>query len=390
MAQKLKDVIDDLPRMVREVTALRENVLANLVMIGEISAPTYREAQRIRFLQDRFSEAGLQNCSTDEVGNGLGIYPGRDGEKNILVVAHADTVIPETVDHTISVDSERVIGPGVGDNSLGLAVIASLPTVLERLGIALESNLILMGASRSLGRGNLEGLRFFLANNVLPIRSGVCVEGVQLGRLSYSSLGMMRGDITCKVPEEYDWSRFGAAGAITIMNEVINRIVEIPLPRRPKTSIVFGSIQGGRSYGPIATDAVLRFEIRSESKEMAQDIADRIENIAGEASAQSRAEVKLDIFASRDPGGIEFGHPLCRAVRRIMKALGLEPRIGPSMSELSALIDRHIPALTIGMTQGEHLHRHDEAIMIEPIFSGIAQLVAILLAVDRGYGDGPE
>lgn len=223
----------------------RDIMLANAVMIGEIPAPTFHEDVRVRFMQDRFSECGLQHCSTDEVGNGFGVLPGKTGERRILLVAHADTVFSEKVDHTITMQADRMIGPGVGDNSLGLAALASLPQLLDACGIRLQSDLILMAASRSLGRGNLEGLRFFLQNMKEPIHAAICVEGVQLGRLSYSSIGMLRGEISVRVPEQYDWTRFGAAGAVITLNDIINKINRIRLPKRPKTSIVLGSIEGG-------------------------------------------------------------------------------------------------------------------------------------------------
>lgn len=389
MGQEFQNILEQLPRLREDGAALQELLLANLVMISEIPSPTFHEERRVRFLQDRFSECGLQNCSTDEVGNGVAILPGEEGNDNILVVAHADTVVSEQMDHTIAVEPDRIVGPGVGDNSLGVAVLASLPTLLERLGLKLKSNLILLGASRGLGRGNLEGLRFFLANNDMPIRSGVCIEGVQLGRLSHTSIGMLRGDISCRVPEEYDWTRFGAFGAITIINEVINRMIAISLPKRPSTSIVFGTIHGGKSYGAIATRAVLGFEIRSESGETVTQIQQQIEDITGEVSARTRAEVNLDIFARREPGGIAFGHPLCRCTRAIMEALDIEARISPSMSELAAFIDKGIPAITLGISRGERLHEECESVEIEPMFTGLAQFVGVLLAMDGGFTDGP-
>ena len=157
------------------------------------------------------------------------------------------------MDHTLTVHADQVSGPAVGDNALGLAVVVTLPVLLELLDIHLQSNLILMGSARSLGRGNLEGLHFFLSKTKIPIQAGICVEGIGLGRLSYQTIGMLRGEIECTVPAEYDWTRFGASGAIVTLNEVINRILEIPLPRRPRTTIVLGSVEGGQSFSSIAT-----------------------------------------------------------------------------------------------------------------------------------------
>jgi len=385
--ETMKDILAELPRFRDAAKALSQTILANLVMLGEIPAPTFGEERRIHLLQQRFSECGLQNSSTDEVCNGLGVLPGVEGEQNILVVAHADTVFPDRIDHNITLQSNRATGPAVGDNSLGLAVLASLPTLLEHLGIRLNCSLILMGGARSLGRGNLEGLRFFLANNELPLKAGLSVEGVQLGRISFSSIGMVRGEITCKVTEEYDWSQFGDASAILALNEVINKIVRIRLPRKPRSNIFLGSVSGGTSFNQMATQAVLRFEIRSESGEMVRDACRQMEEIVAEVSSQLGAEVKLDIFARRRPGGIGFRHPLSQQARRIQKKLRIAPKAGPSTSELSALIGQKIPGITLGVTHGEHLNEENESVLIEPMFTGIAQIIGILLAIDGGFCD---
>ncbi len=281
----------------------------------------------------------------------------------------------------------RVVGPGVADNSLGIAILASLPTLLERMDLRFASNIILMGASRSLGRGNLEGLRFFLRNNALPIRAGICIGGVQLGRLSFASVGMVRGEISCNVLEEFDWTRFGATSAILVLNEVINRIQEIPIQKRPLTTIVIGSIEGGSTFNTIATSAIMKFEIRSESAGTVNKLRLRLEDIVAEVSTTTGAEVLLDAFARRRQGGIKFSHPLARHARNIIKGIGVQPRVSPNISELTALITRRIPAITIGLTTGENLNEPNEFVRIDPIFKGLAQLVGILQAIDGGYCD---
>lgn len=385
MAKSFNEILNSLDDIEETIRELREIVLANLVMLGELPAPTFREERRIEFLMNRFKETELDRTSIDEVGNGIGLLEGEQGDEDILVVAHTDTVFNEKVDHTLEVQPNEVTGPGVADNSLGVAVLATLPSFLEKLDIKLNKNLILMGATRSLGRGNLEGLRFFLSNVKRPIEVGVGLEGVELGRLSHTSIGMLRGEITAEVPEEYDWSRFGAASAILTINEVINRINEIRLPQRPRTSIVMGSIEGGTSFNTTALHATLRFEIRSESDEMVQDISQIMKEIVTEVSSRSGDTIELDIFAEREPGGIPFSHPLVRKTREIMDELDIESRPGPSTSELSAFIDHNIPAITLGLTHGDHIHESDESIKIEPIYKGITQVIGTLLAIDGGY-----
>ena len=384
---KFNDIRAQLADYREAAESMRDILLANTVMIGEIPAPTFYEDQRIRFIQDRLSECGLQNCSADEMGNGFGILNGSTGERNLLLVAHADTVFSEKVDHTISLLANRIMGPGVGDNSLGCATLVSLPILLERLGIQLKSNLILMADARSLGRGNLEGLRFFLHNHKEPIAGAICMEGVKLGRLSYSSIGMLRAEVNVRVPEMYDWTRFGASGAVITLNDVINKINRIPLPKRPKTSIVLGSIEGGNSFNNIATHSVLRFEIRSESAEVVHDILEEIRDRITQVELESSAEVALDVVSRREPGGIDFRHPLVRHARDILKTLNVEPRVAPSTSELAELIRHKIPAVTLGLSTGRKHAEQIEEVNIDPLFDGIAQLLGLLVAMDEGLCD---
>lgn len=364
--------------------AVREIFLANLIMIGEIPAPTFQEERRAQFMLQRYSEAGLSSSSIDEAGNAVAVYPGRDRTRNLLAVAHLDTIFPSTLDHTVKVEADRVIGPGVADNSLGLAAVATLPRILSILDIELQSGLLLMGASRSLGRGNLDGLRFFLKNKPTPIEAGLCIEGAQLGRISYTSIGMSRGEIHCNVPEEYDWEQFGASGAIYVLHDVISGLLAIPTPRRPRTQIILGNIEGGSSFNRLARQAVLRYEVQSEDNEQLEQVERAIALVVEEAEYKTQAQVRHRIVARRDNGGIPYSHPMVQCAREFLKELGVEPSTEPSTSEVSAFIDHDIPAITIGLSRAENLREPDECVWIDPLFTGLAQMVGLLLALDGG------
>jgi len=387
MSETLNSILQQLPDHKETLRANRELLLANALLFGEIPAPTFKEEARIRFLSDRFTESGLQNISIDEAGNGMAILPGSEGERSTLVFAHADTVFGEKVDHSMSVGPDRITGPGIGDNSLGLAAIATLPVLMERLGIRLKDNLILMGTAKSLGHGDLEGLRFFLEHNKIPLRAGVCVEGIHLGRLSYASIGMLRGEIDLHVPSEYDWAKFGATGAVAILTKVVRRIMEIPIPMEPKTKILFGSINAGTSFGTQPTKANLRFEVRSEQEGMVANIRSAIEDIIDEIASSSDTEISLSIIAQRKPGGLAYAHPLVRTMRTILKSLEIDPYVAPSVGEISELISRGIPSVTLGLTHGDMKNEFGESIEIQPVFSGLAQLITLLQSIDGGLCD---
>ncbi len=387
MTDKINTIVTDLTNGLQKHSGIREILLANAVMFGEIPAPTFEEDKRIRFLTDRFNEEGLVDISVDEEGNGLARLPGQKGDRNILLAAHADSIYPSAVDHAMTVVTDRVVGPSIANNSLGLATIAILPGILETLSIELDSNLLLLGTVKSLGRANLGGLRFFLENHTLPLHQAICVKGVHLGRLSYSSLGMVRAEISVRVPEETSWHHFGRISASRILTRILNQIYAIPIPREPKTSINIGSIQAGNTYSNMTTSGRIRFEIRSEDIEQVKRIRSAIDEIVEVAALENNPEIKIEPIAVRNPGGIPYSHPLVKSARSIMRGLTIEPKIAPSVGELSALIAKDIPALTLGLTDGENLNLDDESILIEPLNKGLAQLISMICAIDKGYCD---
>jgi len=381
----------DLVGLPEALLPLRERLLANLVMIAQTPAPTGLEHERVRFLVDRFAEEGLSDASVDEIGNAVGRLRGRDSRRSILLVSHLDTIVPASEDHTVTVQADRVLGPAVGDNAMGAAVVALVPSVLAHLGIELRSDLILLGSIHSLERGNHEGIRFFLDHLPQQVDFGICVEGLQLGRLNYFSIGTARADVRAAVRPMPEPSRsYGSENALVVLNHIINRILAIATPNRPYTVIRMGKLHAGVAYDVEPDHAELGLEIVSHSDEMIEAICSQIHDIVREMSARHAVDAELDVFFATRGGGIPFAHPLVRAVLEVMSRLGIEPDQGHSPSELSEMISRDIPAVTLGVTRGQKGRlRRPDYVLIEPMLTGVAQLVGAILAIDEGKCDEP-
>ncbi|NQT13869.1 MAG: M28 family peptidase, partial [Planctomycetes bacterium] len=363
--------------------------VANLVMIAQIPAPTWGEAARVRFLLDRFAEAGLSDAAADEAGNAVGRVAGKGKNRTILLASHLDTIYPANQSHEVTVEADRVIGVGVGDNALGAAIVSLMPTVLEHLGIELESDLILLGSTRSLGRGNHAGIRFFLEHLPEKVDFGVCVEGMQLGRINFFSIGTARADVTCEVRRLSEPSHsYGSESALVVLNHIINRILGIATPSRPYTRIKMGKMRAGMYYDAEPDHAELGLEIVSHADEMIDQVCGEINDIVSEMSARHAVDARLDVFSSTKAGGIPFAHPLVKSVLEVMEQLKIEPDQGHSPSELSELISRQIPAVTLGITYGEKNRKAaPDHVQIDPILTGVAQLVGVVLAIDGGVCD---
>ena len=378
-AQKTTDQILDNRQ---SLSKLREILFANIIMAGEIPSPTGLERAVTQFLSDRFSEGWLNDISRDQAGNVAAVLPGTDVKRNLLVAAHVDKIWGESEDHTVNVGVGRMSGRGIADNGLGVAVLATLPLVLEALKIQLKSNLILLGTTRSFGRGDLAGMRFFLEHTDREIGAALCLEGMNLGRLSYSCLGMARGVISVDSKGSFSSPDEHSSGAIACLNELVRELLELNRDEFPETKILIGSIEAGSGYNVPPGRAMVRFEIRSEDADLVERVETEVKSLVGQKEVGYVGEVNVEMIAHRQPGNLGADHPLVKEARNTLSCLGIRPNVEPSISELSALLDQKIPSLTLGITKGENRHAPDEMIHLEPIFDGLAQIVSVLQFMD--------
>lgn len=380
----LESLLKDIPSLIKSLRENRETYLTDAVLLGEIPAPTFGEEERVRLALDRFRENGLDNPEIDEFGNASGILPGKVGNSTILVMAHADSVFGSEVRHVLNVGSDSISGPGIADNAIGMAAIVGLPKLLDKLGIQLKDDILLLINTKSLGVANLEGSRGFLETKQRPIRAGICVEGAEQGRLSYSGLGALRGQINLCLPSNYDWNRFGAAGAISHLTRLVSKVMEIPVPKEPKTKMVFGEIHSGSSFNTSPKSGILRFEISSEGDEVVEEMEAQVNELCEQYSLETGLEVKMEVVAKRQNCGIPFTHPLVKTTRSIMSKAGITPAVDPSTGDLNSIILAGHPGVTLGLTQAENLREANESIKLEPLYSGIAQMITLLRAIDQG------
>ena len=337
---------------------------------------------------ERLAEFQVDECTTDGYRNPIGIIKGTSESKPpIFVVAHLDTIFDKDVDHYYSIQENTIMGAGIIDNSVGVGVLASLPEIIRRLGLRFESDIVLAGVIQSLGKGNLRGIRHLLKTWTTPIRGAVCIEGAELGRLNYYADGMIRCEIDCNISPVGGFKHKFKPNAILIINEVINQIMQLRLPQKPRSRVIIGKTSGGFKHGMIAYDASLGLEIQSNSDKMVKSIFNSIKDIVEGTSHEYEVDLKLNTLSNIHAAKLQFNHPLVKSAVNVMKKLDLTPVSGPSESELSIFLSRNIPSITLGITRGENHHQQNARVEIEPIFTGIAQIIGVIMAIDNGVCD---
>jgi acetylornithine deacetylase/succinyl-diaminopimelate desuccinylase-like protein len=384
----MNEFLQTLPNLVDKIKAFQDIIITNIVLIGQTPAPTFKEKKRSTIFMERLAEFGVDEVTTDGYRNPIGIIRGSSPDKPpIFVMAHLDTFYERDMVYNYTIKNNFITGPGILDNSLGVGVMVSLPVLFEKLDLRFESDIVLAGTIQSIGKGNLRGVRHLLKTWPTPIRGGVCLEGVELGRLNYFSDGMIRGEIDCSISKEKGAIYKFAPNAILILNEVINEIMNLRLSQRPRSRIVIGKIAGGANHGKIAYDATLGFEIRSDSYKIVKSIYNNIKDIVDGINHENEVELNIKTISNLKAARLKFNHPLVKNSAAVLEALGIKPISKSTESGLSIFLSRKIPAVTIGITHGENYYTDKATMEIEPMFKGIAQIIGVLKAIDGGVCD---
>ncbi|HMA67322.1 MAG TPA: hypothetical protein VKO20_05840 [Desulfosalsimonadaceae bacterium] len=381
--------LEDLPGIAEKLRAIRETIISNILLIGQTPAPTFEETARAEILLERLSEAQTDICAMDDHNNPIGIIKGRSGGAvpPIFLVAHLDTFISADVDHNYVIRKHSITGPGILDNSASVGVLASLPFICQNLGLSFDSDIVLAGVTQSIGRGNLQGIRHLLKNWEGPIRGAVIMEGEQLGRLNYYSEGIIRAEIECKIPSSGNRQQRHKPNAILIINEVINEILAMELPQRPRSRVIIGKIDGGFKHGEIAFDARLGLEIQSDSDGMVKQMHNQIKDIVDGISHEHNVAMRLNVISTLNAATLKYRHLLVKSAVAVMKRLGITPVSESSESELSIFLANQIPAVTLGLSEGRNIHLNHASMEIGPLFTGIAQVLGVIKAIDEGCCD---
>lgn len=354
----------------------RSDVLTLAQEIAQIPSPTFYEEQKAAFVRSYFESLGLQTW-VDEVGNVFARRPGR-GRGEVLLAAHTDTVFPAGTDLRVRAEDGRLIGPSIGDNSVAVAALLALPTILDEARIDTEADLLLCADTGEEGLGDLRGIRRAVGDRRASVRAVIAIEGNGLGRVTTGGVGSTRLKVTVTAPGGHSWGAFGKASAIHVLGEIIAQITRLEVPSEPKTTYNIGQIEGGVSVNTIAPTASLLLDMRSVDPDELASLRNRVEAILQAAnSIQDGVSVGYEVIGNRPAGSIPVDAPIVRQAIETLQVLSLEPRLGASSTDANIPIAEGIPAVCIGITKGGNGHRTDEYIETAPVSQGIQHLALL-------------
>jgi len=353
--------------------------------IAAVPAPTGDEGDRSRLVAELFAAERVDR-TVDGLGDVVAVVPGtRRGGPAVLLAGHIDTVFARSTPLPIRRDGERLHGPGVGDNSLGVGAVVALPALLRAAGLSPAVDLLLTGNVGEEGLGNLRGMRAVMDAHP-EIAAAVAVEGHNLGRLTHVAVGSRRLRLVARGPGGHSWGDFGRPSAVHVLARVVADLAALPLPRSPKTTLNVGVIEGGVSVNSIAPSASCLVDLRSVDAKSVGRLAERVERAV--AAGGDGVSVESELLGERPAGVLPLDSPIVRLASDVLAALGREAAYDASSTDANVPIARGIPAVCVGLTSGGNVHREDEYVDLPPLPDGLAQLALLALGLADAVAEG--
>lgn len=368
-----------------DLTKVTNWLIGQAVTIQQIPAPTFHEEARARYVADQFRALGLETVSTDTLHNVYGLLPGQDRSKRgIMISAHTDTVFSMEDDLKISRHEDLIYGPGLGDNSLGVAGMLGLAAVLKQHNITPDIDLWFAATTREEGLGDLGGMKEAF-NRLQPLICAVInLEGLAFGHIYHSGIAVRRLHITATASGGHSWLHFGRASATHGIVTLGAYITSLKPPEKPRTTFNIGMIDGGQTINSIATSASLWLDMRSEDRVALEALEQQIRQYIS-TTEHDDLRFTIDIVGDRPAGAIPTEHPLIQGALVALEHVGIHGSLETGSTDANVPLSQGCPAVTIGITRGGNAHRLDEYVETAPIASGLQQLILLALGAAHHY-----
>lgn len=309
------------------------------------------------------------------------MVPAADAGDPVLVVCHYDTVWPAGTIETwpLSVDGDRLTGPGVLDMKFGIVQTAWAVKALRELGIGHPPVRMLLTGDEEIGsvagRPHIEAAAResaltlvtepSAAGNPKDRRKGMVFADLRVtGRQAHAGLEPEKG-----------------ASAVHALAALISEVVALE-SAEDGTTVTVGTFHGGTGRNVVAGAAEALVDVRVTMPEEQERVVAELQalRLPEPYAADERLTLEVDVDANRPPmnPGPETA-PLLERVVEIGRGLGreLQPTAVGGASDANFVSALGLPVLDGLGAVGEGPHAVHEHILL----SGIAPQTALLAGI---------
>ncbi|MBQ3053627.1 MAG: M20/M25/M40 family metallo-hydrolase [Clostridia bacterium] len=347
-----------------------------------IPSPSTMEDARAVYCEELLKGFGYEETYIDSAKNVICPINCEGSNEITVVVAHTDTVFPDTEPMPFVEKDGKIFCPGVGDDTASLAIMLMVAKYFAETGYKPPKGLLLVCNSCEEGLGNLKGTRTFMEEYKGRVKQFLSLDS-DIKFISAVCVGSHRYKVKVSTTGGHSWQAFGNKNAIAMASEIIGKIYSIELPKigNYKTSYNVGIISGGTSINTIAQSAEFLCEYRSESIECLEYMKKGFEDIFNNAN-EDDVKVDYELIAERPCGtnGVyekgEYLIPLC--TQTIKKVAGVEVGFRSASTDCNIPLSMGVPAICIGVYYGGGAHTREEYVIKDSLPLGFEIAVETL------------
>lgn len=278
---------------------------------------------------------------------------------------------------------DKVAGPGIGDNSVGLAGLMGLLWGIQEHEIVPASDIWLVANVGEEGLGDLRGIKEVVNRFADQALAYIVIEGMALGQVYHRGLGVERYRINVNTPGGHSWVDHGKPSAVHELAALVTKLLEIPLAEQPRTTMNAGVISGGTTINTIASDASVEIDLRSEDLAELNQLAAGVEGVLQDFQKPA-VSVTSEMIGQRPAGAISKDHPLVELASSCLEQVGVEPRLNIGSTDANIPLSLGYPAVCLGLTTGNGAHTNGEYINLSPLQIGLEQLRLVVEELGGG------
>jgi acetylornithine deacetylase/succinyl-diaminopimelate desuccinylase-like protein len=331
--------------------------------VARIPAPTFFEQERAKWMSDQFRALGCE-VTVDGAGNVAARPRGTISGSLVVVSAHLDTVLAPRKPEDVVVEADgRMLGPGVADNSSGLAALLAIAGALQPSPPLRDCHrgLLLLATVCEEGEGNLNGMRHFYEESPLGARAEACLvlDGPSTDHITSTALESRRFEVTFNGPGGHSWSDFGVGNPV----HALARAVAFFLAERAANQVPTGTpgsynfayIEGGTTVNSIPSAARMKVDLRSESGAAVEELMDLLKVAVEKGTTAENAAARSGPVASRilaigsRPGGrLPDEAPILELLRAVDAHLGIRSHLDCASTDANIPLSRGVQSVSIG------------------------------------------
>lgn len=349
-----------------------------------IPAPLGRERARAEFCKTWLEAHGAPEVRLDEADNAI-LELNVQGQNALTVfTAHTDTVFPDTEPMEPRQEGNRLLCPGVCDDTANLAILLMAARFLLEKGLQPAGGLVLAANSGEEGLGNLKGCRRLMETYRGRVARLISLDGYETA-LWNRAVGSRRYRVTVRTPGGHSFRDFGSPNAIAELGRLLDDLYAISPRQGPSGSVTtynVGTISGGTSVNAIAQEASMLYEYRSDAAEALEGMERAFRSVLAARRAPD-VEIQAELLGTRpcaenvDPAAQQALTDLCSG---ILKAhTGKAPLLDSGSTDCNIPLSLGIPAVSFGLCTGGGAHTREEWLALDSLERGMRIALDVLL-----------